>query len=389
MRILYVLHETSMFSGSSKSFINMLSCIIDNGVEPILVFPNTLGLANYYRNKGMRIFVIPYTYNIRPNCDNFKDRLLFTYRYLKRKTINKIASNKLTRIAKELEVDIIHSNTSAIDIGFNVAKKLDIKHITHIREYGELDHWMHIYGMKRRFEYKWSYAIAITKGILEYRCPFGDVNRFKVIYNPIVSKNEIRYSKTKKDYFLYVGRIDETKGIVDLIETYIDYVKKNKDIIPLKIAGTINGNCEKLYSRLTKIIKDSDAEPFIEWLGERNDVADLMYYARATIVPSFFEGFGRVLAEAMANGCLTIGRDTGGTSEQFDNGVRMIGKEIGLRFRNRSELVRHLIDVTHTSPEKYENMIISSQRTIDLLYTKESYSEKITQFYREIMESSK
>lgn len=42
----------------------------------------------------------------------------------------------------------------------------------------------------------------------------------------------------------------------------------------------------------------------------------------ALIVPSPFEAFGLITAEAMFNKCLVIGRDTAGTKEQFDNGQK-------------------------------------------------------------------
>ena len=45
-----------------------------------------------------------------------------------------------------------------------------------------------------------------------------------------------------------------------------------------------------------------------------------MSKALALFVPSSFEGFGFITVEAMFCGCLVIGRNTGGTKEQFDNG---------------------------------------------------------------------
>ena len=58
------------------------------------------------------------------------------------------------------------------------------------------------------------------------------------------------------------------------------------------------------------------------------------------IVPSIFEGFGFITAEGMANGCVVLGRNTAGTKEQFDNGVKMTGKEIGVRFIDDNEMLQ-------------------------------------------------
>ena len=55
------------------------------------------------------------------------------------------------------------------------------------------------------------------------------------------------------------------------------------------------------------------------------------------IVPSKCEGFGLVTVEGMLNGSLVVGKDTGGTKEQFDNGKSFCGKEIGLRYNTEKD----------------------------------------------------
>jgi len=47
----------------------------------------------------------------------------------------------------------------------------------------------------------------------------------------------------------------------------------------------------------------------------RDDVYAIMSRATALIVPSHFEGFGRITAEAMFNGCLVAGYNSAGTRE--------------------------------------------------------------------------
>lgn len=53
-----------------------------------------------------------------------------------------------------------------------------------------------------------------------------------------------------------------------------------------------------------------------------------MNRATALIVPSPFEAFGLITAEAMFNKCLVIGKDTAGTKEQFDNGQKNTIKKL-------------------------------------------------------------
>ena len=109
-----------------------------------------------------------------------------------------------------------------------------------------------------------------------------------------------------------------------------------------------------------------------------------MRKAKALIVPSFFEGFGFITAEAMANGCLVIGRDTAGTKEQFDNGNEFAGKEIGLRFNDNEELVVQMKKAINMSQSELADLIDSAQ-IISRRYTIENNTKKIIAYYKQII----
>ena len=113
----------------------------------------------------------------------------------------------------------------------------------------------------------------------------------------------------------------------------------------------------------------------------------LPYYkeAKALIVPSLFEGFGFITAEAMFSGCLVIGNDVAGTKEQFDNGKEFTGEEIALRYATQEQLVQHLNDVTNKKTAHYQSMIDSAQQVVAKLYTSEEHSKQIYDYYQYIL----
>ena len=123
----------------------------------------------------------------------------------------------------------------------------------------------------------------------------------------------------------------------------------------------------------------------VKFLGLCKDILPLYQNAKALIVPSLFEGFGFITAEAMFSGCLVIGNDTAGTKEQFDNGLEMTGEEIALRYTKQEELVQHLIDVTNNPTRHYEPMILRAQQVVAQLYSTEKHAERVYEFYNYIL----
>ena len=117
----------------------------------------------------------------------------------------------------------------------------------------------------------------------------------------------------------------------------------------------------------------------------RKDIYDLMYNAKALIVPSRHEGFGFITAEAMFNGCLVIGRNTSGTKEQMDNGLKETGSEIALRFETEDELVNRLKEVEKNDIAYYRDMILRAQQVVLNKYTTEAHAANVISLYKRLL----
>jgi len=384
MKIIYILNNTTLVGGANKSFMTLLEAVARHH-EVMVLCPDSRDIARVISSKGIPVKTLRFIDDIRPDHKSAKDIVLFVPRYIKRKTFNFIASRQLAAIARKFGADIIHTNTSVNDIGFRAARCAGIPHILHVREYGDKDFGIHIYGLSQRLRSPQAYSICITEDIRRHR-GVESHPRSSVIYNPVVS-GEMRYTSAKLPYILYVGRIDPGKGVADLIRAYILYARENPEPMTLKLAGLYKGapHRQALKKQCERMIAQASLDDKVEWLGEIDNAPDLMYRARAIVIPSFFEGFGRVMPEAIANGCLPIGRDTAGTKEQFDNGLRLTGGEIGLRFTTIDELVRHLHDVTANPPEFYRSYIERGRDTVGRLYTAQSSTAATLALYDRIM----
>lgn len=151
------------------------------------------------------------------------------------------------------------------------------------------------------------------------------LNRKREVVNPnkIYVKPNFTYSGVRhvsSDYYLFIGRIEEIKGIEILVKAFTNMPDLN-----LKIAGT--GNELEKYKTLAKDYKN------IEFLGflNRDQLNETMSKAKAVIVASqWYETFGMIIAEAYANQIPVITGDIGNI------GTLVIDGETGLKFTYNS-----------------------------------------------------
>lgn len=117
----------------------------------------------------------------------------------------------------------------------------------------------------------------------------------------------------------------------------------------------------------------------VKFLGMRNDMSDLMTKATVLVVPSVYEGFGRVTVEAMFNGCLVIGNNSGGTKEILEK------ENLGILYSGHDELVTAMKTVVLKGIESYYPLIKKAQERAVTLYSQEQNVEDVYKFYQDIL----
>jgi len=388
MKAVYVLHLTNEHDGSTKAFVNMLTGLMKRGVEPFVVIPDNQGIANKLREMGVKTCILHYKYCTYPSLENFKDFVLFVPKMFLRLVANELSAIRLSREARKFGAEIIHTNVSVLDVGYKAARKLQIPHILHIREYCEESLGLHFYPSRGSFLKKLktenSYSICVTKAIAEYE-DVGEWKNARVIYDGVLPNDETQKPSDKENHFLYVGAIREDKGVFDLIRSYSKYCELSKTVFPLYVVGSAND--EKQQNRLVEMLETLHIENKVKLLGHRSDVFELMTKAAAVVVPSRSEGFGFVPVESMFAGSLVVGKNVGGVKEQFDNGVEITGDEIALRYDNDDELTNRLVEISENGIESYKYMIEHAQGVVSTLYSHEKNSALVYDFYKEIIDN--
>jgi len=348
--------------------------MIDQNVKVAVATPDREGVYKTLSDMGVDVISLPYMFNALPK------RTRGWVAWPVRKILNYYSILGLIRFCRNRKPDMIHSNTSVNDVGYHTAKFLKIPHIWHIREYGDKDFDLTIPHIDRRLLAKNNYSIAITRDIASYRKVVG-ISSNRVIYNGIIDKSDVSSLKSRDKYFLFAGRIEPAKGVDDCVKAFLELKRKDYKLL---IAGKETPVGKGMMHELKKDIESAGMNNNVEWLGERSDVKELMRNSTAVVVPSKFEGFGRVMPEAMSVGAIVIGRDTGGIHEQFCNGLEHTGKEIGFRFTDVNSLVERMRQVIDAPAEMLDAIRINAGKTVTALYTNNAYGSAVLQFYKDI-----
>lgn len=378
MKVLYILHSTVM-GGSTLSFFTMIKGLKDLGITPIVVIPANKKINPFFL-KEMEKIKLQYekVYLCQSASLETNGFNLFIQR-IKRLLLplrKKYSYICLKQLVKKIKPDIIHTNTGVIHEGFTVARKLGIPHVWHLREYQELDFKLKIYPS---FDFfckllKQSFTISITKGINEY-FKLTHCGKAKIIYNGIFDKDHVCYFPKEK-YFLCASRISPEKGISDVILAFSDFQQEHNDY-KLLIIGTGN---KKYIETLRYIADSSSCKNSVQFIGFVENVIPYMAKAKALVVASHNEGFGRMTAEACFCGSLVIGRNSAGTKE-------ILEQTGGLFFNNIAEIKKDMQIITEMPEEEYRNQALHAQNIAVQTYSIENNVNQVYSFYMHILKN--
>ena len=173
----------------------------------------------------------------------------------------------------------------------SIIKKVDIKGFVYLRSDGFLE-YKYRYGLLGYFFYYLMFYF-ITKKLKIISCS----NNFTKVQSDIIvhpsELNSIWFDrkKSEKQYhtdFLYVGRFKKDKGSFYLVKIFKDILKN--------YSLTIVGNDKKLISE-KYIAKNIDYKDSVSNIDELIKVYDS---TKIFILPSFIEGFPKVISESLA-----------------------------------------------------------------------------------------
>jgi glycosyltransferase involved in cell wall biosynthesis len=173
---------------------------------------------------------------------------------------------------------------------------------------------------------------------------------------------------------LCVSRLEKEKNVDGAIRIIASAKKRNSEaVIGLVIVG--DGSQKKHLEKLVRSLGLSDR---IFFEGEVSDVSPYYKSADMLLVTSYYEGYGRQIAEAVASGCLVVTRDVGAAKELISQPNGRVCEE-----GDEECLINNVLSLGSGSiiREQLKNGArISAERAIN--ETKEQYLER----YKKLLE---
>jgi len=305
-----VLAHEPYLNGASHSLLTLLNGL-KREMQFLVIVPAQGEMINALQESGIQSRVLKL-----PRCamkasgwfGTMKSRLLF----IKNKTNH---LHRLKQVLGDFKPDLIYTNTSVQDLGFDLSVLLNIPHVWHIREYGDKDFGYQYLPSKTSVRKKMNHSNAVlftTQDLLRH-WHISSQNQ-AVIYNGVVSHhipfrnpasmpNPVRMS--------IVGLIMPTKGQLDALKILRELLDKQVNV-QLQIFGKINDSSYE--QTLRNFVNERRLQNHVVWKGyvEQDEL-----YAQTDILLSCAQsgGFGRTLVEAMGRGIPVVARRKGGPAE--------------------------------------------------------------------------
>lgn len=366
--VLYVCHAPNTLGGAALSLYNLIRSV-SKEVNPIVLLSERGIVSDFFEARGIRCIFFPLIGGIKS-----KFILRTIIRIMYEFSIYKLRLLCFARKISKYKIDIIHSNSSIITVGYELAKILGIKHIWHIREFIDLDFGfrpMYGWGKLKSKIYKSDAVIAITQAVYKH---FGlEANPCScVLWDAVRSEEDKTLIPIKDKYFFHsAANLSEGKGTNKVVEAFL-MSKLYKTGYKLYLAGNIS---DAFKAKLQHMAEKDSAGHSILFLGYVNDTKRYLERATAFLMMSRNEGLGRVTIESMFYGCPVIGYNSAGTIELLRG--------------NRGVLVNSIEECAITMKIMSERVpleMISEAQTFAIeQFSEESYGGKILNLYNEML----
>lgn len=376
MRIVFIANSSALY-GANKSLVDLLFFLRKRNVDILVITPLAGAFDQYLKNNNIDVKVIPFEFNYHENTilSNIKTPLRFVRRLYK--------SRMCLHAIRAFQPNLIYSNSSVINVGFFLAKYLNLPHIWHIRE-DIFSNYSYEFDFGKGFQnllFRLSdVIIANSYYTLKIKVGLSESTKVRVIYNGVFYKDQLK--KLNKTYqkelrnIAVVGLLHPYKGQAEAIIAFGKLLKFNASL-KLHIIGSGSSEYLMYLKTLVSKLEITDNVVFHGYVADMKTIYQaidiLLVYAKG-------EAMGRVTVEAMAFGIPVIGYRSGGTIEIIEHGKN------GFLFDTDDEMVNYVERVSNDG-KLYEELCAGAKNSAIQKYTIDLYGESVYSVIQETLAS--
>jgi teichuronic acid biosynthesis glycosyltransferase TuaC len=164
-------------------------------------------------------------------------------------------------------------------------------------------------------------VVAVSRPLADKVASFGvPLDRIDLVPNGVdadlfhprdrpAARAALGHAGDERRWLLYVGRLEASKGVVDLLEAFSILARRRRDVrLALVGDGAARAACERVAAQLGDRVVLAGTRPL-------EDVPLWMAACDAFVLPSWAEGTPNVVLEALACGRRVVATSVGGTPD--------------------------------------------------------------------------
>lgn len=318
IKVLFVSHSNSL-GGAELCLLEMIKLLFQTGQYSIsIVIPKHLGV---FKNL-CKPFVSDIYEVYLPYWVDDKQVGSFLKNNLREITQTIVSTLKVSKFLKQVEPDLVLTNTSVIPQFAIACKLLKIKHIWFIHELVEVVFGLH-YVFGRRFSKRLIGFLSdkvITNSYFVHKIfqPFVSKKKLIMIYQPVLIKfkgDKILKTDDTEFRLLIVGKITDFKGQDQAVKASVKLLESG-----VNVRLTVVGNQDDAFLIFLKNLIPTSFLQHIHFVQFVDDISTYYLDADIALVCSRFEALGRVTIEAMKAGLPIVASNTGANPELVKDG---------------------------------------------------------------------
>ena len=360
MNILQILPELNV-GGVERGTVDFAGYLVGQGHRSIVV-SNGGALVSLLESKGSKHYQLP----------------------VQRKNIWTVFQcvKHLERIIREEKIDIVHARSRVPAwIGYFATRKTEAEFVTTCHGYYSTNPFSRVMGWGKL-------VIVISEVIGRHMIDHFGVHpeNIRLVHRSVdLSKFHFRERQAGQSSFsvAIIGRITPLKGHAYFLKAMAKVIRQ-RPYIRVRVIGDAPDNKEAYKESLLLLTKRLGIEDKVEFLGNRNDIPQLLQETDALVLATITqEAFGRVLIEAQAIGVPVVATKVGGVLDIVEH------EKTGLLVLPQDpDGIANAIMRIMNEPKLVSDMIREARRRVEERYTLAQMAVGTLQVYEELRRST-